>query len=196
MRLIYTAIISTSRLPRYLHRVEHDHVDTIVAQWNRERPGIDVSGMAVIGRLGRLNTLIRSRLDEVFARHDLESWEFDVLATLLRNGAPHQLTPGQLLDSMMVTSGAMTNRIDRLESRGLVERMKNPDDGRQVLVTLTSDGMAKVDAALIDHAANELDLVAALDDGQRAQLIDLFRLLEASVARGPENETPPGPASS
>ena len=167
---------------RYVEIVEPDHVDTIVSQWNRERPAVDVSGMAVIGRLGRLNILIRSRLDEVFARHDLESWEFDVLATLLRTGAPHQLTPGQLLDSMMITSGAMTNRIDRLEARGLVERVKDPDDGRQVLVTLTTEGTAKVDAALVDHAANELNLLAALDVDQRHQLIELFRALEHSVA--------------
>ena len=182
---------------RYVAVVEHDHVDTIVAQWNRERPGIDVSGMAVIGRLARLNTLIRSRLDEVFAAHDLEFWEFDVLATLLRNGEPHQLTPGQLLDSMMITSGAMTNRIDRLESRGLVERVKNPDDGRQVLVTLTAAGLAKVDAALVDHAANELDLLAALDADQQAQLIELFRVWEDAVTNQPaRDDTSPTDAPS
>lgn len=168
----------------YVEVVKPDHVDTIVAQWNRERPAIDVSGMSVIGRLGRLNLLIRSRLDEVFANHDLESWEFDVLATLLRTGAPHQLTPGQLMDSMMITSGAMTNRIDRLETRGYVRRVKNPDDGRQVLVTLTTEGLAKVDAALIDHAANELDLLAALSVDQRHQLVELFRLLADGVASG------------
>ena len=176
-------IISTSRSTGYVEAVKPDHVDTIVAQWNRERPSIDVSGMAVIGRLGRVNTLIRSRLDEVFAGHDLESWEFDVLATLVRSGAPHQLTPGQLLDSMMITSGAMTNRIDRLETRGFVQRVKNPDDGRQVLVTLTAEGIAKVDAALVDHAANELDRLAELDVEQRHQIVELFRLLEDSVAK-------------
>ena len=183
------AIISSPRGARYVEAVEPDHVDTIVAQWNRERPAVDVSGMAVIGRLGRVNTLIRGRLDAVFAEHDLESWEFDVCATLLRAGAPHQLTPGQLLDSMMITSGAMTNRIDRLEARGFVRRVKNPDDGRQVLVTLTTEGMAKVDAALIDHAANELDLIAALDVEQRHELIELLRLLGDSLASGQQSGT-------
>ena len=138
--------------------------------------------MAVIGRLSRLNNLIRGCLDEVFAKHELESWEFDVLATLLRTGAPHQLTPGQLLDSMMISSGAMTNRIDRLESRGFVERVKNPDDGRQVLVTLTADGQAKVDAALVDHFANELELIGSLDIDQQNQLIELLRQLHHSVS--------------
>ncbi len=159
-----------------------DHVDEIVEQWGRVRPDVDVSAMAIIGRLGRLERLIRPRLNEIFAEHDLESWEFDVLATLLRSGHPHQLTPGQLLDSMMITSGAMTNRIDRLEKRSLVERVKSPTDGRQVLVTLTPAGMAKVDAALVDHAANELEIVSALDPAERDQLIELLRSLHHAIA--------------
>ncbi len=161
---------------------EQDHVDVIVAQWNRERPDVDVSGMAVIGRLTRVNAVVRRRLNEVFAQHDLESWEFDVLATLLRNGDPHQLTAGQLLESTMITSGAMTNRIDRLEKRGFVERVKNPADGRQVLVTLTAEGRRTVDAALVDHAANELDILAALSPAQRTQLIKLLRTLDRGLA--------------
>jgi len=139
--------------------------------------------MAIVGRLGRLEKAVRRRLDAVFAEHDLESWEFDVLATLLRTGSPHQLTPGQLLDSMMITSGAMTNRLDRLEERGLVERLKNPDDGRQVLVTLTDAGLATVDAALVDHAANELRLIEALNKSQRRHLVELLRILDQSVAQ-------------
>lgn len=173
-----------------------DPVDDIVGQWARERPGVDVSGMSIIGRLSRLEKVIRPRLEEVFARHDLESWEFDVLATLLRNGAPHQLTPGRLLDSMMITSGAMTNRIDRLERRGLVRREKSPDDGRQVLVSLTAAGLERVDSALVDHAANERDIVDALTSDQRDQLVELLRLLLRSLADpspldGPDREQRP-----
>ena len=160
---------------------DRDHVDEIVEQWGRERPDVDVSGMAVIGRLARLEKLIRPRLNAVFAHHELESWEFDVLATLVRTGAPHQLTPGQLLDSMMITSGAMTNRIDRLEKRGFVTRVKSPDDGRQVLVTLTKKGMRKVDAALVDHAANEREILSSLEPGQRDELIRLLRVLHNAV---------------
>lgn len=162
-----------------------DHVDRIVGQWNRERPNVDVSGMAVIGRLSRIEKLISSRLEAVFAQHDLEPWEFDVLATLLRNGEPHQLTPGQLIKSMMITSGAMTNRIDRLEQRGLVKRTKSPTDGRQVLVTLTKKGKNKIDEALVDHAANELAIVNGLEDDQRDQLIDLLRILHHAVSDDP-----------
>lgn len=161
--------------------MEPDHVDEIISQWNRERPGVDVSGMAVIGRLTRLEKVIRPRLNDVFAQHDLESWEFDVLATLLRTGAPHQLTPGQLLEAMMITSGAMTNRIDRLERRGFVKRVKSPDDGRQVLVTLTAKGMRKVDDALVDHADNELTIISSLSERQREQLAALLRTLHHAV---------------
>ncbi len=154
-----------------------DHVDEIIAQWTRERPGVDVGGMAIIGRINRLAKEIRPRLDAVFAAHDLESWEFDVLATLLRTGPPHQLTPGQLLESMMITSGAMTNRLQRLEERGFLERTKSPTDGRQVLVTLTDTGRRTVDAALLDHAANQRQILAALDRDQQERLIELLRAL-------------------
>lgn len=166
---------------------ERDNVDLIVDQWRRERPDVDVSGMAIIGRLGRLEKLIRPRLDEVFAQHDLESWEFDVLATLLRSGEPHRLTPGELLESMMITSGAMTNRIDRLEQRGFVKRAKSPSDGRQVLVSLTAKGRKKVDAALIDHAVNENEILSVLNSTQQAELVDLLRVLSLAVDGTPES---------
>lgn len=137
--------------------------------------------MAIIGRLGRLEKVIRPRLDEVFAEHDLESWEFDVLATLLRSGEPHRLTPGELLESMMITSGAVTNRIDRLEKRGFVKRAKSPSDGRQVLVSLTAKGRKKADAALIDHAANESAILSGLSSKQQRELTDLLRVLSHAV---------------
>lgn len=162
-----------------------DHVDGIIEQWNRERPDVDVSGMDVVGRISRLDKLIQPRLDAVFADHGLEAWEFDVLATLRRTGEPFQLTAGQLLQSMMLTSGAMTHRIDRLETRGLVRRVDDPADGRVVLVTLTRLGIETVDAALVDHAANELELVSALSPPDRAQLVGLLRLLTGSLSRPP-----------
>ena len=160
---------------------ETDPVARIVEQWNHERPDVDVSGMAVIGRISRLDKLIQPRLDAVFAQHGLESWEFDVLATLRRQGEPHQLTPGELLAAMMITSGAMTNRLDRLERRGLVRRTRSPTDGRQVLVTLTSDGLTKVDSALVDHAANERSIIEPLSPEQRSHLIELLGVLTHSM---------------
>lgn len=167
---------------------DNDHVDTIVGQWHNQRPDLDVSGMEVIGRIGRLERLIRPRLNEVFSKHGLESWEFDVLATLLRTGEPHQLTPGALLESTMITSGAMTNRIDRLEQRGLVERLKNPADKRQVLVTLTTKGHTIVNAAVDDHVTNEAVILAGLGDKQQKQLIDLLRQLHLSLDPGQKDD--------
>ncbi|MEM7341358.1 MAG: MarR family transcriptional regulator [Actinomycetota bacterium] len=164
-----------------------DHVDEILDQWQRERPDIDVSAMAILGRIARLDKTIRPRLDAVFAEHDLESWEFDVLATLRRAGAPHQLTPGELLRSMMVTSGAMTNRIRRLEQRGLVARVAHPDDGRQVLVTLTQDGLQTVDAAVVAHADNQRRIVDVLDPAQRRHLADLLRAFDLGLADHPQS---------
>lgn len=158
-----------------------DQVDLIVEQWRRERPDVDVSGMEIIGRLSRLERTIRPRLEAVFADHGLESWEFDVLATLRRAGHPHALTPGRLLESMMITSGTMTNRIDRLELRGLVQRSPHPTDKRQVLVTLTTEGKRVVDAALVDHAANEATIVGVLGPDDSQQLIRLLRQLHASL---------------
>ncbi len=165
-----------------------DHVDEIITQWNRERPDLDVSAMAVIGRISRLEKTIRPRLESVFARHGLESWEFDVLATLRRHGEAYQLTPGQLLASTMITSGAMTHRIDRLEERGLVERTKSATDGRLVLVGLTATGLDLIDRAVADHAANESEIIAGLSPRQRKQLTDLLRVLLQSVESPAEQD--------
>ncbi len=158
-----------------------DHVDGIVEQWSRERPDVDVSGMEIIGRISRLDKLLQAQLDSVFAHHDLESWEFDMLATLRRSGDPCQLTAGELREAMMITSGAMTTRIDRLEGRGLVRRVAEPADRRVVLVTLTDEGRRMVDAALVDHAANELRLVGALTRADRTRLAGLLRRLAISL---------------
>ncbi len=158
-----------------------DQVDAIVEQWRRERPDLYVGGMEVIGRISRLERALRPRLREGFARHGLEDWEFDVLATLRRSGPPHRLTAGGLLGSMMITSGTLTNRIDRLESRGLIARQRDPDDGRVVWVALTADGFALVDAAVTEHAANELELLTALPAPKRRQLVDLLRELSRSL---------------
>lgn len=158
-----------------------DHVDEIVAQWQQERPDVDVSGMALIGRVSRLERAIAPLLAEVFAQHGLEAWEFDMLATLRRSGAPYQLTAGQLVSSMMITSGAVTNRIDRLEGRGLIRRERDPHDGRVVRVTLTDAGLERIDAALPDHAANELRMVSALAPEERETLIALLSKLTRAL---------------
>lgn len=161
--------------------MDRDPVDIIIEQWNAERPDVDVSAMAIIGRISRLDRIIRPRLNAVFATHDLEFWEFDVLATLRRSGDPFRLSAGQLLDSMMITSGTMTNRIDQLERRGFVQRIKDPDDGRVVLAALTKKGKETIDAALVDHAANERSIVDSLGSSDQLALIEVLRRFLVSL---------------
>jgi DNA-binding MarR family transcriptional regulator len=118
----------------------------------------------------------------VFARHGLEAWQYDVLATLRRSGKPYELTVGAMLDSMMLASGTITHRIDKLEQRGLVERRSDPNDKRVVLVRLTAAGKTLVDATIVDHAANETELVSGLAPRERAQLEALLRRLHVSLS--------------
>lgn len=158
-----------------------DAVDAVMAQWRRERPELDVWPMGVVGRLSRLSRLLERELKEFFAAHGLENWEFDVLATLRRSGSPYELTAGALLKSAMVTSGAITNRIDRLEAKGLVERVRTGHDRRSVSVRLTPRGLEIVDELVALHVANEARLLAALDPGERDQLAGSMRKLLESL---------------
>ena len=161
---------------------ERDAVDVILAQWAVERPDVDVSAIAVIGRISRLERLLAPELARVFAEHGLEAWQYDVLATLRRSGKPYELTIGAMLDSMMLASGTISHRIDRLEQRGLVERRPDPSDKRVVLVRLTTAGKRVVDAAIVDHAANETALLSGLAPRERAQLESLLRRLHLSLS--------------
>ena len=117
-----------------------DAIDEIRHQWQQERPDLDTTDMATIGRLKRCASLLQPRLDNTFARYALSSWEFDVLATLLRSGQPYCLAPTVLFSALMISSGTMTHRMNRLEKRGLVERKDNPQDARSKLVQLTTEG--------------------------------------------------------
>ena len=133
--------------------------------------------MGVVGRLARVQRLVEGELRATFARHDLDPASFDVLATLRRNASAGALTPAGLMRSGMVTSGAITQRLDRLEERGLVRRVPSGSDRRSVLVSLTASGLALVDAALPDHVATEDRLLAGLDAAQREQLASTLRTL-------------------
>lgn len=157
-----------------------DAVDRILAQWRSERPDVDVWPMGVIGRITRLSRVLDRELKEFFAGHGLEHWEFDVLATLRRSGPPYTLTAGALNRAAMVTSGAITNRIDRLSARGLVERVPDEEDRRSVRVRLTDRGRALVDEVVGLHVANEVRLLGALAPDDRDRLAGLLRgLLES-----------------
>ena len=154
-----------------------DEVDRLVAAWRRERPDLDVSPMEVLSRVTRLARHLDRARRQAFASHDLESWEFDVLSALRRSGAPYRLSPGKLLRETLVTSGTMTNRVDRLAARGLVRREPDPGDRRGVQVQLTDDGRARVDAALSALLTNERALLTGLGATDRTQLANLLRAL-------------------
>ena len=125
--------------------------------------------MEVLSRITRLAHQLDRRRSAAFAAHDLESWEFDVLAALRRSGPPYQLSPGRLLQETLVTSGTMTNRVDRLVARGWVTREQQPGDRRGVLVRLTSEGRTVVDSALTDLLAAERSMLNGLDPEAQAQ---------------------------
>ncbi|MFJ8625340.1 MarR family winged helix-turn-helix transcriptional regulator [Kitasatospora sp. NPDC093550] len=156
---------------------QRDTVDDIVEQWARTRPDLNPEAMGLIGRLRRLNARVDAALREYFTTCGLDSSEFDVLATLRRSGEPYELNARALLKAAMVTSGAITNRVDKLSAKGLVERNPCPDDRRAVLIRLTPAGKELIDGALAGHVRNEERLLAALDGGERAQLDGLLRKL-------------------
>ena len=160
-------------------RAAYDEVDRLVSAWARERPDLDVAPLEVLSRVTRLARHLDRARRGAFEAHDLEVWEFDVLAALRRAGDPYVLSPGQLLAQTLVTSGTMTNRVDRLESRGLVQRMPDPADRRGVRVRLTPSGKERVDAALADLLARERDLLSALTETEQARLSALLRSLVA-----------------
>jgi DNA-binding MarR family transcriptional regulator len=160
-------------------RPGQDEVDRIIAAWRRERSDLDVTPLSVLSRVTRLARHLDLARRGAFDRHDLETWEFDVLSALRRAGAPYRLSPGALLTQTLDTIGTMTNRIDRLVEHGLVERLPSPDDRRGVLVQLTDAGRARVDAAFSDLLDVERGLLEGLPPDDRDRLADLLRALVA-----------------
>ena len=158
-----------------------DHVDLVLEQWSEQRPDLDASPMGVIGRLSRLSQLFDGELRRNFARHDLDRASFDVLATLRRSNSEHSLTPAGLMHSSMVTSGAISQRLDRLEARGLVTRAPSETDGRGVRVTLTAEGLRLIDAVLPTHVDTEHQLLAGLSADEQKRLAGLLRTLLESL---------------
>lgn len=154
-----------------------DEVDRLVEAWRRERPELDVAPMEVLSRVTRLARHLDLARRQAFAAQGLESWEFDVLSALRRSGRPYQLSPGRLLRETLVTSGTMTNRVDRMAARGLVDRLPDPSDRRGVQVRLTSVGRRAVDAALDHLLRREHALLSGLPLGEQRRLADMLRVL-------------------
>lgn len=162
---------------------EHDEVDRIVEAWITQRPDLDFSPLEVLSRVDRLSRHLDRARREAFRRSDLEPWEWDVLSALRRAGEPYQLSPKQLLQQTLVSSGTMTNRIDRLVGRRLVVREADPIDGRSVLVTITDDGKTRVDAAITRLVDAEALLLSVLPRPDRERLAALLRKLSLGFDR-------------
>jgi DNA-binding MarR family transcriptional regulator len=154
-----------------------DEVDDLAEAWARERPDLDLAPVAVFSRVSRLSRHLDLARREAFTAQGIESWEFDVLAALRRAGAPYELSPGRLLRETLVTSGTMTNRVDRLAARGLVERYPDPEDRRGVLVRLTPEGKEAVDGAFTALLQAERAFLLDLTPRQQSELADLLRRL-------------------
>ncbi|HEY6413580.1 MAG TPA: MarR family transcriptional regulator [Edaphobacter sp.] len=164
-------------MARTLKQDPGDPVDEILDQWQRQRPDLDVSPIGIIGRISRAERLIDEQMKAACLKFKLERWGFDVLATLRRAGEPFRLTPTNLFNSLMITSGAMTNRIDRLEAAGLVERLVDPADRRGVLVSLTRNGLKLIDRAITAHMEVEETMLASFSSTDREKLASLLRTL-------------------
>jgi len=152
-----------------------DKIDKIITQWHKERPDLDVTSMALIGRFKRISQYLTQEMTNTFSKHGLNLANFDVLATLRRSGPSYALSPNDLIGSTMVTSGTMTNRIDQLVKAGLVERIKNPDDGRSVIVSLTRAGFDVIDSALTAHVDTQTMLTSGLSQDEQKQLNALLK---------------------
>ena len=171
-----------------------DGVDAILEQWHRERPDLDPSPIAVIGRISRLSREIERRLEPVYAANGLEPGWYDVLATLRRAGPPHRLRPTDLAATLMLTTSGTTKRLDRLEAAGYVTREPDPGDRRGLLIALTPQGRSLVDAAAANHLANERRILSGLTAAEQRQLAGLLRKLSVTLPPQ-EKDEPPAPSS-
>jgi DNA-binding MarR family transcriptional regulator len=159
----------------------NDHVDFVVAQWAQAMPSVDVSSMEIFGRMARISKHLERMRAEALAQYGFKEGEFDVLATLRRAGAPYRLTPTELYRSLLITSGAMTNRLARLESAGMVERIADNNDKRSSQVALTAQGKALIDKAVLTHTEIQELVLAPLSAEQRAHFAQLLKQMLAHL---------------
>lgn len=159
-----------------------DAIDLLVQQWEPEVPGLDLEAMSLVAHLLTAAQLVGGRIDALAAAHDLTRAEGDVVFTLRRAGPPYRLTPSQLAAALMVATATMTNRLDRLEARGLVRRLPNPDDRRSLAIELTAAGVALSTEAVHEHVAGEQEMLAPLSARDRADLRRVLRTLVTHLA--------------
>ncbi|RDX36700.1 MarR family transcriptional regulator [Vibrio campbellii] len=154
-----------------------DAIDRVVSQWAKEKPELDTEPMAIMGRLMRIAKHMENHVAELHKRYDLKMGEFDVLATLRRSGPPYRLTPSELISSMMLTSGAMTNRLDKLEKKGLIAREHSKEDRRSVTVELTAKGFELIDSLIEQHLQAQHELMGSLSSADKGQVNQALKLL-------------------
>ncbi|TGM59020.1 MarR family transcriptional regulator [Leptospira vanthielii] len=164
-----------------------DPMDEILRQWQKENPSLSLRGMEVFGRLGQVALLASNVVETNLARFGLKLGEFDVLASLRRSGSPFRLNPTQLWQGMLLSSGAMTNRLDRLETAGYIERLADPNDRRATLVSLTEKGLKLVEEAVLSHTQNEDTSIQDLTDEEINTLNSLLTKLKLSIEKSQES---------
>ncbi|ANP78862.1 MULTISPECIES: MarR family winged helix-turn-helix transcriptional regulator [Vibrio] len=152
-----------------------DAIDRVVEQWAKEKPELDTEPMAMMGRIMRIAKYMETQVAELHKKYDMKLGEFDVLATLRRSGKPYRLTPSELIGSMMLTSGAMTNRLDKLEAKGLISREHSKEDRRSVSVQLTKDGLILIDQMMTEHVEMQKKLVKSLSASQKKNTNQLLK---------------------
>lgn len=160
-----------------------DRVDVLLDQWRRERPDLDPSPMGILGRIARISRYADREFVANFRQLGIDDWEFDVLATLRRAGAPYRMNPSELRDSLMITSGAVTNRVARLAGRGYIYRQADASDGRGVIVGLTATGLELVDVAVVAHLVHEGELLEDFDAGELESFEAMLRKLLSTLER-------------
>ncbi|HTV67934.1 MAG TPA: MarR family transcriptional regulator [Rhizobiaceae bacterium] len=175
------AAAGQSAAPNFAAPNTPDHVDLRQAQWARELPGLDTEPMAILGRANRIASLVRPSIEKTFAGFGLDRGEFDVIATLRRAGPPYRLIPTELYTSLMLSSGGLTHRLDRLEKRGLIARERSAKDGRSLPVALTPAGAALAEKAFRADMASELTFLDGLDAPERKALAELLKKLVMSI---------------
>ncbi len=166
---------------RTIETDREDHVDRLRGQWARELPDIDTEPMAIFGRAKRLSNLLAPSIEETFAGFGLDRGEFDVIATLRRSGPPYQLTPTEMYTTLMLSSGGLTHRLDRLEKAGLIERRKSKLDGRSVVVCLMPAGIELAEKAFCQDMTSELNFLQGLTPDERENLAALLKKLVLDI---------------
>ena len=159
-----------------------DHLAARIEQWRRELPDVDTTGMAILGRLRWITLQVRPSIEAVFARHGIDTGEFDVLSTLLRSGPPYRLRPTELYRSLMISSGGLTARLDRLGKRGLIQRTDAGKDKRSLPVELTEEGRALAQAAFREDMAVERELLSGLSEEETRDLAERLERLALHIS--------------